>query len=502
MGKRIRIMAMVMMLLFGAVLVQAANIQFRQANKLATDPKNPRNIQARLSLGRGDIFAGDGSVLAHSIKTPTGVYKYQRQYPMGQLMGQITGFDSPIYGKFGIEAQYNSLLSVHAQPARSISQILSPTTSTDSVALTILPSLQKLAAQQLAGRNGAVVAINPSNGAVLAMYANPTYDPTPLAAPSTTVERDAWASYQVKNSAGYAPLVALTYQRSFPPGSTFKVVTSAAAYDYRPDLAAKYYPDASSIALPNTNLRLQNYGGGTCGGTVAIMLPPSCDTGFAELGMDLGADTMWKQASGFGFDARPPLDLPGVATSNFPLPATLKNNDAFLAYDSIGQHDVTATALQNALLAAGIANNGIVMTPHLLREVRDKEGNLVRRFTPLKWLTATTPQTAAQLSTLMQQVVTQGTAAGVGFLPANEVAAKTGTAQTAAGAVNTSTDDWMIAFAPASHPTIAIAVILPDQTLSATGAELAGPVMRCMIEGSLAAALGQPVTNTATTCEG
>ena len=495
-------MAMVMMLLFGAVLVQAANIQFRQAKKLATDPKNPRNVEARRSLGRGDIRAGDGSVLAHSIKTPTGVYKYQREYPTGALMGQITGFDSPIYGRFGIEAQYNSLLSAHAQPARSLSQILSPTTSTDSVALTILPSLQNLAAQQLAGRNGAVVVLNPANGAVLAMYANPTYDPTPLAAPSTKAEQDAWAAYQVKDAAGYAPLVALTYQRSFPPGSTFKVVTSATAYDYRPDLATKYYPDASSIALPNTNLRLQNFGGGTCGGTVAIMLPPSCDTGFAELGMDLGGDLMWKQATEFGFDSRPPLDLPGVAASNFPTPESLKNNGAFLAYDAIGQHDVTATALQNALVAAAIANNGIVMTPHLLREVRDKEGNLVQRYQPLKWLTATTPETAAQISVLMQQVVTQGTAAGVGFLPANEVAAKTGTAQTAAGAVNTSTDDWMIAFAPASHPTVAIAVILPDQALSGTGAEVAGPVMKCMIQGSLAAALGQPVSNTPTTCAG
>jgi len=491
-----------MMLLFGAVLVQAANVQFRQAARLAADPKNPRNIEARLSLGRGDILAGDGSVLAHSVKTPSGVYKYQRQYPMGSLMGQITGFDSPIYGRFGIEAQYNSLLSAHPQPARSLSQILSPTTSTDSVALTILPSLQNLAAQQLAGRNGAVVVLNPANGAVLAMYANPAYDPTPLAAPSTKAERDAWAAYQVKNAAGYAPLVALTYQRSFPPGSTFKVVTSSAAYDYRPELATKYYPDASSIALPNTNLRLQNYGGGTCGGTVAIMLPPSCDTGFAELGMDLGADTMWRQATSFGYDARPPLDLPGVAASNFPTPASLKNNDAFLAYDAIGQHDVTATALQNAMVAAAIANNGIIMTPHLLREVRDKEGNLVQRYLPLKWLTATTPQTAAQVSTLMQQVVTEGTAAGVGFSATDQVAAKTGTAQTAAGAVNTSTDDWMIAFAPASHPTVAIAVILPDQTLSATGAEVAGPVMKCMVEGSLAAALGKPVSNTATTCAG
>ena len=502
MGRRIRIVAMVMMLLFGAVLVQAANVQFRQAKKLAVDPKNPRNVEARLSRGRGDILAGDGTVMAHSVRTPEGVYKFQRQYPMGALMGQITGFDSPIYGRFGIEAQYNELLVSHAQPARTLSQILSPTTSTDSVALTILPSLQNLAAQQLAGRDGGIVVLNPSNGAVLAMYGNPTYDPSPLAAPEAKVERDAWASFQVKNANGYAPLTSLAYQRTFPPGSTFKVVTSAAAYDYRPDLAANNYPQETSISLPDTDKRLQNFGGGTCGGDVAQMLPPSCDTGFAQLGLDLGADIMFKQAGLFGFNSRPPLDLPGVPQSNFPSPEALKIRKPFLAYGAIGQGDVTSSALQNAMVAAAIANNGKVMTPHLLREVRDKEGNLVLRFLPSTWKVATSPETSAQISLLMRRVVTEGTAASVGFRPDNEVAAKTGTAQTNAGDVNYSTDDWMIAFAPASRPTVAVAVVLPDQALSATGAEVAGPIMRCMIQGALAAALGQPVSNTATTCSG
>ena len=495
-------MAMIMMLLFGMVLLQAANIQFRQAHRLAADPKNPRNITARLSLGRGRILAGDGSVLAKSVPTPTGVYKYQRVYPSGQLFGQITGFDSPIYGTWGIEAQYNNELMTHNVPATTLSQILSPTTTTDSVALTILPSLQNLAAQQLAGRSGAIVALNPSNGAVLAMYANPTFDPNPLVAPSGATERQAWAAANTPNAFGYAPLTALTYQRTFPPGSTFKIVTSAAAYDFRPDLVSKSYPQESSIPLPNTNLQLQNYGGGTCGGTIAEMLPPSCDTGFAQLGLDLGGITLWKQAKTFGFDARAPLDLPGVAISNFPKPITLIHNQPFLAYGAIGQGDVTATALQNALDAAAVANGGRLMTPHLMREIRDAQGNLVDRYGPHQWLTTMTPSTAASISTLMQQVVTAGTASGVGFLSQDEVAAKTGTAQTSLTNVNQKTDDWMIAFAPASHPEIAIAVILPDQALSATGAEVAGPVMKCMIEGSLAAAIGQPVSNTSTTCPG
>ena len=502
MAKRIRILAMIVMLLLGVVLVQAANVQFRQASKLANSPKNPRNIEARLALGRGDILAGDGSILAHSDPTPKGVYKYQRIYPQGALMSSIVGFDSPIYGSYGIEAQYNSDLITHKQPATTLSQILSPTTSTDSVALTIQPALQALAAKQLAGRDGAIVAINPSTGAVEAMYGNPIYDPNPLVAPSAGAERLGWLAALTKNAAGFAPLTSIAYQDTFPPGSTFKVITTTAAYQYRPDLANQSYPSVTQISLPNTDKTLQNYGGSQCGGTVAQMLPPSCDTGYAQLGLDLGANVMWTQAAQFGFDQRPPLDLPSVAISNFPTPAQLKVRQPFLAYGAIGQGDVTATALQNALNAAAIANAGVIMAPHLMREIRDNQNNLIKQFSPIPWKQATTPQVATQTSTLMQQVVTNGTASAVGFLPQDQVAAKTGTAQTSATNVNLKTDDWMIAFAPANRPVIAIAVVLPNQVLDATGASVAGPVMKCMIEGALALAAHQPLTNTATTCPG
>jgi peptidoglycan glycosyltransferase len=156
--------------------------------------------------------------------------------------------------------------------------------------------------------------------------------------------------------------------------------------------------------------------------------------------------------------------------------------------------------LQNALVAAAIANRGIMQAPHLLREVRDQQDNLVQRYQPHTWRVATSPQVAETLVGLMRQVVTNGTATGVGFLPDNDVAAKTGTAQTSTTNVNLRTDDWMIAFAPASRPVVAIAVLLPNQALSATGAEVAGPVMKCMIEGALARAAGQPVSNTSSTC--
>ena len=488
-----------MVVLLGAVLVQAANVQFWRANALATNPNNPRIFEARLTQSRGEILAGDGSILAQSLPTPKGVAKYQRVYPQGALMGQITGFISPIYGTWGIESEYNSYLLQHQHPATSLSELLAPTKSTDSVTLTIQPALQQLAANELAGRDGAIVALDPRTGAIKAMYSNPTYDPSPLASPSSTVERQAWAAFQVKNANGFEPLSALAYQRTFPPGSTFKIVTATSAYDLRPDLVNKSYPSISSFVPPNTNQPLQNFGGGTCGGTLAQMLPPSCDTGFAQMGLDLGAQNLWQTATQFGWNSQPPLDLPGVAISNFPTPAQLKNNQPFLAYGAIGQGDVAATALQNALDAAAIANNGVVMAPSLLQTIRDQQGNVVTKYVPKVWKTATSPQTAQAVSSLMQKVVTQGTASGI-FNPSDKVAAKTGTAQTSATNVNEKTDDWMIAFAPADHPLIAIAVLLPFQALSATGAEIAGPVMKCMIEGALAESFGLPVTNTSITC--
>jgi peptidoglycan glycosyltransferase len=489
---------MLLLLLLGAVLIQAANVQFRRSAALASSPGNPRVIQAPIGQSRGEILAADGSVLAQSVPTPKGVYKYQRVYPTKALMGQITGVDSPTYGLYGIEASYNSYLLSHKQPAQSLAQLLSPKTSTDSVTLTVVPQLQTDAMSALAGKDGAVVAIDPRNGAVEAMYSNPSYDPNPLAAPSSAVEKFAFTAFNTPDAAGFAPFNPLAYRRAFPPGSTFKVVTTTATYAKAPLLVFHSYPTLPTTPLPDTNQTLSNYGFNSCGGTVAEMLPPSCDTGFALLGLDIGAQKMWEQATEFGFNSTPPLDIPGVLPSSFPTPAQLAHNLPGLAYSAIGQEDVSATALQNALDAAAIANEGSLMGPHLMQDIRTQQGDLVKAYSPKVWQETTTPVVAAQVSKLMQEVVTQGTASGI-FNPLFQVAAKTGTAQTSLTNVNTSTDDWMIAFAPADNPVIAIAVVVPNQNLSATGASVAGPIMNCMIQQSLAhagnlAALANPAS--------
>lgn len=501
MGSRVRVLAIILLLCFAGVLIQLVNIQVVQQEKLAANPYNPIVKQARLDKSRGQILASDGTVLARSVenrKAKRGEYRYQRSYPLGGLFGHLVGFDSPIYGRWGIEESYNSYLISHKQPALSISELLNPTNSTNSVMLTLVPALQQVAEQQLKGRSGAIVALDPNTGAILAMYSNPAFDPNPLVAPSAKVEREAWTADNLRDAQGFAPLNGMTYQRTFAPGSTFKTVTSAAALEYDPGVAAKSYPVMSSTPLPQTNKTLSNFGGSSCGGTLAQMLPPSCDTGFALMGLDLGGNTMNETATKFGFTKVPPIDIPGAAASAFPSAATLNANKPALAYSAIGQQDVTATALQNALVAAAFANRGAIMTPHLMMQVRDQQGRLITAYEPHLWLQATTPDVASQVAALMEQVVTSGTAGSVGFLPQDQVAAKTGTAQT--GNATNDTHNWMILFAPASNPVVAIAVVMPFQPTSGTGAEVAGPIARCMVEAALAIHAKQPPTGTDTTC--
>jgi peptidoglycan glycosyltransferase len=229
------------------------------------------------------------------------------------------------------------------------------------------------------------------------------------------------------------------------------------------------------------------------------MLPQSCDPGYALLGLALGAQSLTSTATAFGYNQIPPLDLPGVVASYFPKESYLAANPPYLAYSAIGQEDVSATALQNALVAAGIADGGKIMTPHLMSSITGPDGAIIQRYKDSVWKDPLTKSQAAQIVPLMHAVVTSGTAEQVNFLPQDDVAAKTGTAQVGSILTN-DTDDWMIAFAPASDPTIAVAVSVPFQKFNVTGAIIAGPVMKCVIEAALAEQSGKPVTGTSTTC--
>jgi peptidoglycan glycosyltransferase len=500
---RITGLTVILLVLFGLILGQAVFIQIHRADALNASALNPRISNTGRIHSRGEILSSNGLVLARSILTHNADDPWRRSYPLGRLTSGIVGFDSIIYGApYGIEGEYEKYLLSHAQPPRTWGEYFNPQFSPDTVSLTLNVTLQQIAARALAGRVGAVVALDPRSGAVLAMFSNPTYDPSLLTSLSERQQRHAYALDTTQDANGFQAFNNVATQETFPPGSTFKVVTTSAIYRYDPALATVVIPYKACIGFqPYSTQTLCNSGFSPCGGTIQIMLPASCDPGYGQLGIDLGGQFLYNQATQFGYDQTPPIDLPSVNPSFFPPVSYLKaNGPPSLAYSAIGQQQVRATALQGALVAAAIANGGKEMAPHLLRFITDSKGNAIKRFNPYAWHHPLGKVEAGNVSLLMQQVVQNGTASIVGFLSQDQVAAKTGTAQTSLTNVNLLTDDWMIAFAPASAPTVAIAVVVPNQTNYDFGATIAGPIVKCMVEGALAITAGQPPTNTGTTC--
>jgi peptidoglycan glycosyltransferase len=503
-GRRIRWLGVFMVLCFGLIIVQLVNIQHVKAHQLANSPFNPRIEALRYENPRGSILAADGTVLAKSVPTPAAdsksyPYSHIREYADGPLYAGITGYDSALYyGTSGIEDEYNSELNAHSEGAQNLSQLIfreKTPSVTDDVTLTVQPSLQQAAWNALTtlppgvNKDGAVVAIQPSTGDIEAMVSNPTYDPNGLVSPDLAAEQAAYAADNTKDHEGFFPLQPIATGYRFAPGSTFKVITSTAAYNLVPTLANFNYPVMQCQKFPDSNVPLCDQSG-PCGGTMVQMLPASCDPGYGELGVQEGVPALQKQAELFGYDSVPGIDLPGVVKSVFP--ALPDNSQALLADSAIGQYNVAATALQNAMVASGIADGGLVMTPHLMSQIRDSQGNLVQTYTPKALPRTATSQAATQVTALMESVVKQGTASGVGFPSYLCAAVKTGTAQTSPSQQVTET--WMIGFAPANDPKIAVAVVVPEQSIASDGAGVAGPIMKAVLEAAV------PQGSTSGTC--
>jgi peptidoglycan glycosyltransferase len=501
MKRRITGLSVVMLLLFGLIVGQSVFLEVHRASALNQDQINPRIQADYTNYPRGEILSSDGTVLARSIPTGVTGAPWRRSYPFGSLTSGVVGWSSIEYGTWGLENQYLPYLVNHVQPARSFSQLVAPERGADTLTTTLSIPLQQVAARALQGQEGSVVALDPRTGAVLALYSNPTYNPASMTSLDPNIQTAWWKHITTANGDNFEPLATMALKDTFPPGSTMKVVTTSAILRFDPSLATLSWGPASCLNLQpyGSNKYLCNAGGSPCGGTIQAMLPASCDPGYAYLGIQLGADYLYDEATEFGYNQTPPIDLPSgeVTPSYFPPAGIYKNLIPQLGYSAIGQWNVRATALQDALVAAGIAEGGKVMAPHLMRQITGPEGNVIAKWRAHMWKHPLGPIEAAQVSTLMVDVAEYGTAAGI-FLPEDDVAAKTGTAQT--GDVVNNTDDWMIAFAPASDPVVAAAVVLPYQPESAWGATVAGPVMKCVIEGALAIATGQPPANTYTTC--
>jgi penicillin-binding protein A len=511
MGRRIRWLGTILTACFGLVLLQLINVQFGKASALSHSGDNPVNRVPNYDNDRGRIFASDGTLLAESVRVAAPgamTYQFQRRYPTGSLFSQVVGTWSPYFHDTGVEGYYSQQLGLHKQSPENLSQLLSPPPpQTDDVTLTVDPTLQRDAVTELnsilgSHKDGAIVVIVPQTGAVLAMASNPSYDPDPLVSTDQVTEQAAEAADSQQDAEGFTPLDPVAVFNRIEMGSTAKVLTTAAIYNLDPALATYEFPNATCVTVPQTTKPICNdadtasAANSPCGGTIVLMLPQSCDPGYAELGVKLGGDLLSQQADLFGFNSAPPLDIePDSASAGFVVQPSEYPDAQMLspsgslgipgdALSAFGQQDVLATALENALVAAGIANGGAVMTPHFLEKITDAQGRVIETYQPKIWKQATSARAAAEVIPLMEAVATSGTAERVGFPSNLDVAVKTGTAQVGSPVV-TSVADWMIGFAPANNPKVAIAVVVPDQSLGTSGAQVAGPIVKAMLEAAL-----------------
>ncbi|MGH2663398.1 MAG: peptidoglycan D,D-transpeptidase FtsI family protein [Actinomycetota bacterium] len=487
MDGQIRKLAMGFLLLFGALAVNLNYIQVIRADDLANNPANKRLLIQEYDVDRGEIVASDRqTVLARSDATDDDL-KYLRVYPEGELYGHLTGFYSFIFSRTELEQSYNEYLSGRADelvPQRLVDEILGRDQKGANLVTTLDPDLQRIAAQGLGDREGAVAAINPQTGEVLALVSNPTYDPNPLSSHDPRQIRRTYRSLDPE--APDSPLVSRATDTFFPPGSTFKVVTAAAALEdgMSPE---DTIPNPPQLDVPQTEEDLENFGGSQCPGgseiTLASALQVSCNVAFAGLGLELGADKLVEQAHRFGFSEDIPFDIPFVE-GQIPDVQAFDEDLPAVAQSAIGQRDVATNVLHMALVAGAIGNDGIMMVPRLVSEIRDSKGRVIRQFGPQEFGQPLSPENANTLSQMMVSVVDGGTATAA-QISGVSVAGKTGTAQTAEGEPPHA---WFLSFAPAEDPEIAVAVVVlngGDLGSEATGGALSAPIAKQVMEAAL-----------------
>jgi len=478
----LRRMAMAVMAMIVLLLANATYVQVIKADDYRADPRNARVLIEEYSRQRGQIVA-EGTPLALSVETDSSQFRFQRQYTDGPRFAPVTGYYSVVYGAGGMEKVEDSVLngSDDLLFVRRLSDLI---TGRDlrggNVVLTIDPRAQRVAYDEMAakGFRGAVVALRPDTGEILTMVSTPSFDPNRLAAPEPKAQQQAWNEF----NSGDRPISNRTIRETYPPGSTFKLVDTAAAlssgeFDENSPVTA-----AAQIDLPGTNANLENFGGAACGSGETVPLKDalarSCNTAFAELAMKLGEDRLRRQAELLGIGQQDlQVPLPVVPSSIGPIDDTPS-----LAQTGIGQRDVRLTPLQNAVIAATIANGGERMTPYLVSKLQDPDLKELRSFSPRRAERAMSQQVAEKIRDMM--IASEDRTRGAGKDPALKIASKTGTAEHGADPKANPPHGWYVAFAPADAPKVAVAVIVEeggDRGLEATGGRLAAPIARAVI---------------------
>jgi penicillin-binding protein A len=478
MNKPIRRVAFIAMIMFALLLANGTYMMIFRQDSLAAQPQNRRVRDAEFAQNRGAILAAGKVEMAKTVPSKDR-FKYQRVYPDGKLYAPITGFYSYDRASSALESTYNAQLAGTDDALivrRLIDMATNKTPKGATVQTTIVPKIQKAATEALGNQKGAVVALDPKSGAVLAMVTSPTYDPNDIA--SHDIEAAAKAYARLASDPQH-PLSNRAAREIYPPGSTFKLVTAAAA------LADGKTPDSTvespdQLKLPGTRVYLSN--STNCGGTkitITQALKVSCNTAFANLGLEVGANKLRDQAQAFGFDRRHLSDLGGVA-SQFPD----KLNQAQLALSSIGQYDVAASPLQMAMVSAAIANDGVLMDPYVVSSVWSADLKPIETHKQQELSTAMTPDNAKELQQMMLQVVNQGTGHNA-QIPGVEVAGKTGTAQSDP---KRKPFAWFTSFAPVDNPAVAVAVIVEDADIprnDIAGGRLAAPIAKAVMQAAL-----------------
>ncbi len=478
MNRQIRRVAFVAMLMFALLLANGTYMVIFRENSLAAEPANRRVRDAEFAQDRGSILAAGKTEIARTVGSRDR-FDFQRLYPDGLLYSAVTGFYSYDHGRTGLENSYNAELAGTDDSLfvrRLIDRATDKTPEGASVQTTIVPRIQRAAASALGDQKGAVVALDPTTGAVLAMVTSPAYDPNAVADHDLDQANRAYAN--LANDAK-RPLANRAAREIYPPGSTFKLVTAAAA------LADGKTPESmvaspNKLRLPGTKTDLPN--SSNCGGTKVSMtqaLRVSCNTAFASLGLGLGATKLRKQAQAFGFDQRHLSDLGGVA-SQFPD----ELDEAQLALSSIGQYDVAASPLQMAMVTSAIANDGVLMDPYVVSMVQASDLKPIDTHEPEELSTPMTPENARELQQMMKVVVDSGTG-GNARISGVEVGGKTGTAQSD---LSRKPFAWFTSFAPLEDPKIAVAVIVEDADVPRNdigGGRIAAPIARAVMEAGL-----------------
>jgi peptidoglycan glycosyltransferase len=484
MNRELKRISALVIVMFVALFAASSIIQVFQADALGSDTRNARARADEYKIQRGQILTSDGKSIVVSKKESKDEYQFQRDYLDGPLYSAVTGY-FPVNGEpTGIEGALDAKLAGTGSNQafdRLQSIVTGQDPKGDSVELTIDPKVQKAAYDALGKQRGAVVALDPSTGAVLAMVSKPSFDPNRIAVHDSA----ALKAYDQLLKESPSPLTNRAIAGNLnPPGSTFKLIVSSAALESGKYTESSEFPSPTSLTLPGTSLVIQNSDGEVCGtgpkASLKLALSLSCNIPFAELGDQLGQKAILDQAVKYGFGKSLSIPL-AVTPSVYP---TKDLDKAQLAQTAFGQFEDRVTPMQMAMVSAAIGNHGVLMKPNLVKRVLSPSLDTVEQMTPQQLSQPVSSATANAVTDMMVSSVATGAATN-GRIDGVDVAGKTGTAQNGANDPYTL---WFTGFAPAKNPKVAVAVVIENGGglgQSGYGNLVAAPIAKKVMEAVL-----------------